>query len=387
MTKLLGILAIIAASVALSSPARVLCYFASWTVYRPSDGQFNVSLIDPNLCTHILYAFVGLNENGTVWVMDDWEATGLGEISHLMSLKQQNPELKVLLSMGGWNEGSEKYSKVAADPEKRAVLVQSALGYVKEHGFDGFDFDWEYPGQRGGDPDIDPANYVTILGELKSALNAEGLILSAAVTGGVASMDISYPDIAAVSDNLDMINVMAYDYHGSFENFVGHYAPLSPSHLDVTEEQQQLNVMAGLRHWLDQGADPTKVNLGVGTYGRTFTLADASNAELYAPVNGGGKPGPYTGLDGTLGYNEICLFNSDWDYIWDEEQQVPHLLSGDQWIGYDDTKSLELKVEYAMNSYVEGVMVWSLDTDDFLGACGQGKYPLLTAINNRLRAN
>jgi GH18 family chitinase len=45
------------------------------------------------------------------------------------------------------------------------------------------------------------------------------------------------------SRNLDMINVMVYDFHGAFESFVGHYAPLYASSLDATDEQKTLNVV------------------------------------------------------------------------------------------------------------------------------------------------
>jgi chitinase len=31
-----------------------------------------------------------------------------------------------------------------------------------------------------------------------------------------------------------------------------------------------------------------------------------------------------------------------------------------------------------------GIMVWSIDMDDFSGRCGGGKYPLLNALNNEL---
>lgn len=115
----------------------------------------------------------------------------------MIQLKDQKPELKVLLSMGGWNEGSPKYSNVAADPAKRANMISSVLAFIRQYGFDGFDLDWEYPAQREG-KDEDKANFVIWLGELKTALNAEGYILSAAVSGGVQSIDLSY-DVPGVS--------------------------------------------------------------------------------------------------------------------------------------------------------------------------------------------
>ncbi|EFA06698.1 putative chitinase 2-like Protein [Tribolium castaneum] len=378
--KSAAILALLALSLGLASSANVVCYFTSWTIYREGDGQFAAKDVDPTLCTHILYAFVGLNEDGTINILDDWEITGLEEIKHLVSLKQQNPDLKLLLSMGGWNEGSTTYSEVAKNPGKRATLVTSVLSFLKENNFDGFDLDWEYPGQRDGDEANDPDNFITLLGELKSALNAQGYLLSAAVSGGTGSIDISYPNAKAVSDNLDMINVMTYDYHGDWEQWVGQNAPLYASHLD---QDPDLNVAAGIQYWIDLGADPKKINIGIGTYGRSFTLADPSNTELYAPVTGTGQPGPYTDEAGMLGYNEICALYSDWTETWDDEQKVPRRVKGDQWVGFDNVKSIQLKMQFAKEKGLGGAMVWSLDTDDFLGKCGE-KYPLLKAINDNL---
>ncbi|KAJ3653205.1 hypothetical protein Zmor_012469 [Zophobas morio] len=380
--KVAAILSILSASLALSSAGNVVCYFTSWTIYREGDGTFAAKDVDPTLCTHILYAFVGLNEDGTINILDDWEITGLEELAHLVSLKEQNPDLKILLSMGGWNEGSTTYSEVAGDETKRATLVADVISFLDENQFDGFDLDWEYPGQRDGDEWNDPPNFIQLLGELKTALNAKGYILSAAVSGGVGSIDTSYPDGQAVSDVLDMINVMTYDYHGDWESWVGHNAPLYASHLDE-DDNALLNVAAGIQHWIDNGADPKKINIGIGTYGRTFTLADPSNTELYAPVYGTGEQGPYTEEAGMLGYNEICALYSDWEETWDDEQKVPHKVNGDQWVGYDNVESVKLKIDFANEKGLGGAMVWSLDTDDFKGICGE-KYPLLKAINENL---
>lgn len=52
--------------------------------------------------------------------------------------------------MGGWNEGSETYSKVTNNPTLRAKMVNSVYEFVTKWKFDGFDLDWEYPAQRGG---------------------------------------------------------------------------------------------------------------------------------------------------------------------------------------------------------------------------------------------
>lgn len=61
---------------------------------------------------------------------------------------------------------------------------------------------------------------------------------------------------------------------------------------------------AGIEHWLNLGANASKINLGIATYGRCFTLTDPNNIELYAPATAG-HPGPYTNQSGFLGYNEV----------------------------------------------------------------------------------
>lgn len=63
---------------------------------------------------------------------------------------------------------------------------------------------------------------------------------------------------------------------------------------------------------------------------------------------------------------------------------MPHRVVDDTWIGYEDEISIGLKVDFAVSKGLGGVMIWSLDTDDFLGTCGR-KYRLLNVVNDRLK--
>lgn len=58
-----------------------------------------------------------------------------------------NPNLKVLIAIGGWNEGGKKYSDMAATKMSRDKFTKSVVTFLTEHGFDGLDLDWEYPGK------------------------------------------------------------------------------------------------------------------------------------------------------------------------------------------------------------------------------------------------
>lgn len=73
-----------------------------------------------------------------------------GNLKKFAALKEEHSKVKLLLAVGGWNEGSTKYSNIASSATKRAVFIASALAMVQKYDLDGFDLDWEYPALRGG---------------------------------------------------------------------------------------------------------------------------------------------------------------------------------------------------------------------------------------------
>jgi chitinase len=129
-----------------------------------------------------VYAFFGLLPSGHLRSLDEWLDldSGRGNIRLFNNLKQQNPNLKTLLAVGGWNEGSEVYSDVASDPVRRRIFAVHARELLQEHNFDGLDMDWEYPGQRGGGPQ-DRDNFSIWLEDIREEFAGTGYLLTAAV--------------------------------------------------------------------------------------------------------------------------------------------------------------------------------------------------------------
>jgi len=367
----------------------VVCYWGTWATYRPGQGKFTPSDVDPMLCTHLIYSFVGLNEStSTIKSLDTWmdfeENYALGGFRKTTDLKLRYPHLKVTLAIGGWNEGSKKYSEMAKDPLKRKKFARSALKFVMTHQFDGLDIDWEYPAKRQGAPE-DKENFISLLADLNAVFSRNNLLLTAAIGATAQTMDISY-NIPMMYKYLDFVHVMCYDYHGKWDKYTGHNAPLYPRP-DESATDQALNLAYTVAYLLEMGAVPEKTVMGVPFYGRAFKLLLPTQNMMGAPSSSDAFKGPYTKEDGFLGFNEICEMMMDqdhpWTYVWEEHYMAPYIFKEDKWASFDDEKSLEVKTNFAYDKGLAGVMVWSIETDDFNGECGE-KFPLLKSLNRAL---
>ncbi|XP_061387090.1 chitinase-3-like protein 1 [Musca vetustissima] len=374
--KIVSLLILASLGVMVNANKMVNCYYGTWANYRTGNGKFEASNIDPHLCTHISYSFFGIDPiSGKFKSLDEWldMDTGVGMIRKTMQLKKINPKLKVLAVVGGWNEGSAKFSAMAADANKRRAFIESSLAFIKQHGFDGLDIDWEYPAQRDGSSPQDKQNFVTLLKELKEALTPLNLELGIAVGASATTAAISY-DIPNISKYVDFINIMTYDFHDAAT--LSYNAPL--------KGQGENNVESAVKYWLNAGAPPSKLIMGLAFYGRHYAYAQQPIAG--ASQLGAGSPGPYTQQPGFMGYNEICKLTKEQGYYleFDNSHGVPYAFNGYQWIGYDDAKSIGMKVQLANSLNLGGVMIWSLEMDDFRGECGGEKYVLLKALNKAL---
>lgn len=225
--------------------------------------------------------------------------------------------------------------------------------------------------------------------ELRAAFDKYNFLLTAAFGAGKDTIDIAY-DVKGLSVYLDFIHMMCYDYHGAWDQKTGANAPLRSA--DV------LNVEFSINYMLKLGASPKKLVLGVPLYGRTFLLPEPYDADsgrkpkLGAVARNMGFQGQFTRENGFMGYNEICLElknkSQNWNKFTDSESKTPFVISGNKVIAYDDAESIKEKVRFGMEKDLAGIMVWSIDTDDFHGDCADvgedghfENFPLMRAIN------
>ncbi|XP_004581987.2 chitinase-3-like protein 2 isoform X1 [Ochotona princeps] len=364
-----------------ASAYKLVCYFTSWSQYRQEPGKFTAESIDPFLCSHLIYAFANISNNKIT--IDDKNATALYQA--ISSLKTKNPNLKILVSIGGYLFGSEGFHPMADSPNSQSAFIASVISFLRNHDFDGLDVDWIYPDLK------DKIRFTALIHELAEAFqkefantNKERLLLTAGVAAWRQMIDNSY-QIEKLAKDLDFINLLSFDFHGFWERplVTGHNSPLRKGYRD-RGMSSYLNVEYALGYWAHKLMPTEKIIMGIPTYGRSFTLASADTA-VGASASGPGAPGPITGSSGILAYYEICQFLQGAKITRLQDQQVPYAVKGNQWVGYDDVESVKNKVQFLKNLNMGGATIWSIDMDDFTGtSCNQGPFPLVQAVKRSL---
>ena len=169
---------------------------------------------------------------------------------------------------------------------------------------------------------------------------------------------------------------MAYDLHGKWEKQTGHHSALEGIPGD------KLTVSYAVNHWIRKGMPPSKIALGMATYGRAFKLTNPGNNGLGAAASGNPPAGKYTRESGFLAYYEVCT--KGLTVVSNNVTLSPYGYSGNLWVGFEDVDSLKQKVDFLKGRGLRGAMFWSMDLDDFKNVCGHGKYPLLSAVKKAL---
>nr|CAD7402605.1 unnamed protein product [Timema poppensis] len=364
---------------------KVMCYFTNWAWYRKGEGKFVPEHLDPRLCTHIVYAYASLDPNDLVIKpFDPWADIDNNFYQRITGTGRPGAgAVNVLLALGGWTDSSgDKYSRLVSNGSARRKFVTSVVAYLRRHNFRGLQLDWTYPkcwqSNCGKGPSSDKPNFTKL--ELKKEFkrNNPPLLLTASISGYKEVIDEAY-DLPNIGRELDLLSVMTYDYHGSWERRVGHVSPL---YYRQGDQFPQFNTNFTMEYLVSKGAPRKKLLVGIPFYGQSFTLESPQSYNQGAEARGPGAPGELTRQPGMLAYYEIC---DRWSLERDSFGATgPYAHSGDQWVGFEDVDSVKEKAKFIRNMGYGGAMAWTLDLDDFDNRCCREPYPLLRTINRVL---
>ncbi len=397
-------------SIFAQGPCReVIAYYPNWQWYDRGN-LVNPQSIDYSRYSIINYAFFDVLPDGSLQTLDPWADKNLllGPINwsvapagYESSFDFGNPDyhlpnqafsdychaagVKLLPSLGGWTL-SHNFPSIAADPQKRETFANACVELIEAFNFDGIDIDWEYPGYapHSGTP-ADKQNFTLLLEAVRSALDlAESdldkeLLLTIAV--GAAPERMAEVEWQPVSEVVDIINLMSYDYFGAWDAVTNHNAPLHPP----VQGDPEFNVSASVDRLLNDYAVPAdKIALGIGFYGRS--VLTPGPAELHGPSTGVPDAATFGADEGSPLYYNIAAAESLFEYHWDDEAKVPYLigLNGlNSFVSFDDTVSVRLKAEFAVENNLRGAIIWEITGDYIETSPGSGviqSTPLADAI-------
>ena len=437
--SLIGATLVAAPATAASSPTingyRNVGYFAQWGVYA---RDFKLKRLKDsgsvNNLTHINYSFGNINNQtlecfiankaqgtgpngsdgaGDAWadfgmgytaadsvsgVADTWDQPLAGSFNQLKQLKVVNPNLKPIISLGGWT-WSKNFSIASATDASRKKLVSSCINlYIKGNlpvidgrggagaaagVFDGIDIDWEWPGSLNGlegntvDVANDKNNFRLLLKEFRTQLDAYG-----ATTGKHYTLSAFLPanpsDIAAGGWNnpelftyLDYGNVQGYDFWGGWApTQTGHQGNLYDDPNDTRPANQRYSVDKAIKQYTNAGIKPSQLGLGLAMYGRGWQGATSSAA--WGPASGT-APGTYEA--GNENYDLLKTRGTDY---YNASIGAAYRYDGSQWWSYDNPQSVAAKADYIVAKGLGGGMWWDLS--------GNKDGSLLTVLANKLRA-
>lgn len=338
-----------------SKKYKIIGYVAGWHDWTSAQ-------IDAQKLTHINYAFADIVDGKVASYLEDDDYN----FQVLDSLRQVNPHLKLLISVGGWSR-SKFFSDAALTDQSRELFAESAVEFMKKYNLDGVDLDWEYPG-LSGDGNVyraaDKQNFTLMLKVLREHLNRQAKLDNReddpyllTIATGASKSYLDHTEMHKAHQYLDFINVMTYDYHTGGSPIAGHHTNLYPS---GSEHFTGPSADQSIQWHIDAGIPSEKLVLGVAFYGRYWSNVRSVENGLYQWSPGGDRGGE--------GFDELrdrYINKNGFTRYWDEEAKAPYLWNPktQTFLTYDDEESLHHKSAYIKARGLGGAMFWEYSSN------------------------
>ncbi|KAH6656191.1 chitinase [Plectosphaerella plurivora] len=357
-----------------------IAYFEAWNKERDCL-HMDVTDIDTKKYTHIHFSFPDVTPGDFKVDVSRWQKQ--------FDMMKKMTGIKRIVSLGGWANSAELPNyyimRQAVMAQNRGVFVANIVSFVNEHGLDGIDIDWEYPGAENLGEGVPPgeadegANYLETLKMLKRRMGSKSVSIAAPASYWYLR-GFPIKDIGAV---VDYIVYMTYDLHGQWDHGNKWATTGCPSgdclrsHVNLTETQTSLAMIT------KAGVPSKKVFVGIASYGRSFKMAKAGCTGVDCKYTGtrllsNARPGMCTDTGGYIASAEIreILWNKEvlgareWH---DKESDSDIVVYQDtEWLAWMNDKTKQDRILYYQSINFGGVSDWAVDLDKDYGDSGIG---------------
>ncbi len=317
---------------------KIVAYIADWGFHEDVAPEQAARLTD------VRYAF-GLIKDGRA------DISSLQELPRLRRHMLKYPHIQWLLSIGGWGAGG--FSEAVATDAGRELLSETAVRILEENGFDGLDWDWEYPTSDAAKitcaPD-DNINMTDLLVLTRKKLDALSLRTNRAyqqtIAVGAGDERLGDYDWARAVPALDSVGLMTYDM--SMSGRAGHVANLYPSKNAAYSAHQAVEAFHAA------GVPFDKLLIGCAFYFHGYTGDFPADAPFLAPIRERVRGGAYCALESKLPSLRRC---------YDEQAQASAYLDNGLFLTGDDPDSIRAKRRYILERGLGGTIIWELNHD------------------------
>lgn len=342
---------------AFASDKLLMGHFFEW------NGQIGDVQTDP--LTHLVYNHLDLTTDASIEILHPELASS--HFQALQQLKQDQPELLILASIGGWTL-SKHYPSVVADETKSHQLIKNIGEFVANSEFDGVSIDWRYPGisreSTVGQRDYDGEYLLRLLRNIRQAYPTMPLV----VTVSVLTDDLAYLPVADISQSVDFIEVLTLDLAGHWQNHTGHSSPLhTPLHNPSIFTG---SVSESIEFLLQQQVPADKLLISIPAFGHGWQGVSANKLGLFQssqsiPAGDYSVPGQAnTGLYHQQSIQEL-FFTEHYQSFWDNQAKASYIFNAQtgHFISFESTRSLKAKVDYIHLHGLAGISIQDLGAD------------------------